>query len=85
MVKVEHLDARFGSGVSAVVLKRSGHFALQAAGTFVRVDVQDFLHVCLLWCGGLVKPALMNQNAQSLLALALTNRCGLTLGLAGLP
>jgi hypothetical protein len=48
MVEVKHLDARFGGGVCAVVLERTGHFALQAAGTFVRIDVQDFLHVYLL-------------------------------------
>jgi hypothetical protein len=47
-MKIKHLDARFGGGVCAVVLKRTGHFALQAAGTFVRIDVQDFLHVYLL-------------------------------------
>jgi hypothetical protein len=48
VVEVKDPDARFGGGVCAVVLKRTGHFALQAAGTFVRVDVQDFLHVDLL-------------------------------------
>jgi hypothetical protein len=48
VVEIKYLDARFGGGVCAVVLKRTGHFALQAAGTFVRIDVQDFLHVYLL-------------------------------------
>jgi uncharacterized protein (AIM24 family) len=48
VMEIKHLDARFGGGVCAVVLEGTGHFALQAAGTFVRVDVQDFLHVYLL-------------------------------------
>jgi hypothetical protein len=48
VMEIKHLDTRFGCGVCAVVLERTGHFALQAAGTFVRIDVQDFLHVYLL-------------------------------------
>jgi hypothetical protein len=42
----------FDTGLAGIeygfVLERTGHFALQAAGTFVRIDVQDFLHVYLL-------------------------------------
>jgi hypothetical protein len=47
-MEVKHLDARLGGGKGAVVLKRTGHFALQAACAFVGVDVQDFLHLRLL-------------------------------------
>ena len=48
LVKVKHLDARLGRGEGAVVFKRASHLALQAAGAFVGVDVQDFLHLRLL-------------------------------------
>jgi GGDEF domain-containing protein len=43
-VKVKDLDARLGGGENAVVLKGTGHFALQAASAFFRVDVQHLLH-----------------------------------------
>jgi hypothetical protein len=44
MVEVKNFDAGFGCGKSAVVLKGTGHFALQTACAFVRIDVQYFLH-----------------------------------------
>jgi hypothetical protein len=49
VMKVEYLDARFGRGKCAVVLERTGHFALQTASALVCVDVQHLLHVYLLW------------------------------------
>jgi hypothetical protein len=58
MVEVKNLDARLGGGVGAVILERTGHFALHAAGAFVCVDVQDFLHVGLLWGVAPVAPCL---------------------------
>ena len=45
VVEVKHLDARFGGGEGAVVLERTGHFALQTAGAFVCIDVQHLLHM----------------------------------------
>jgi hypothetical protein len=48
-VEVEDFDARFGSSEGAVVLKRTGHLALQTTGALVRVDMQQFLHASLLW------------------------------------
>lgn len=48
LVEVKHLDARLGRSEGAVVFKRTSHLALQAAGAFVGVDVQDFLHLRLL-------------------------------------
>jgi hypothetical protein len=44
VVEIKNLDAGFGRGVGAIVLKGTRHFALQAAGAFVRIDVQNFLH-----------------------------------------
>jgi hypothetical protein len=55
VVEVKHLDAGLGGGVRAVVLERAGHFALHAARAFVCVDMQDFLHVSLLWITAPVK------------------------------
>jgi hypothetical protein len=46
-MEVKHFDARLGCGECAVVLKRTGHLALQTARAFVWVDVQDFLHLGL--------------------------------------
>jgi hypothetical protein len=48
VVEVKHLDTRLGRCVGAVILERTSHFALQAAGAFVCIDVQDFLHIDLL-------------------------------------
>ena len=47
-MEVEHLDARLGYGVSAVVLERTSHLALQTAGAFFGVEVQHLLHEGLL-------------------------------------
>jgi hypothetical protein len=49
LMKVKYFDARFGCGKYAVILERTGHLALQAARAFVRVNVQDFLHLHLQW------------------------------------
>ena len=43
--EVEDLDARLRGIEYAVVLVAARHFALQAAGTFVGVDIQGLLHV----------------------------------------
>jgi hypothetical protein len=54
VVKVKYLDAGFGGGEGAVVLERTGHFALQTASTFVCVNVQHLLHAgSLLWVAAL--------------------------------
>jgi hypothetical protein len=58
-VEVKNLDARFGGGESAIVLKRTSHFALQTTGALVGVDMQHFLHVFLLrGCGTYEAPCL---------------------------
>jgi hypothetical protein len=44
VVEVKYLDARLGGGKGAVVLKGTGHLALEAPSAFVRVDVQHLLH-----------------------------------------
>src|SRR6185369_6428506 len=49
VMEVEDLDARLGRRESSVVFERAGHLALQAACAFVRVDMQNFLHVRLSW------------------------------------
>ena len=45
VVEVKDLDARLGGGVGAIVLEGTGHFALEAPGAFLRVDVQGLLHL----------------------------------------
>ena len=47
VVEVKHLDAGFGGGVCAVVLERTGHFALQTTSAFICVDMQRLLHAVL--------------------------------------
>lgn len=49
LVEVKYFDARFGCGKCAVILERTGHLALKTARAFVRVNVQDFLHLHLQW------------------------------------
>jgi hypothetical protein len=39
-MKIENLDTRFRGIENSMVLIRAGHFALQAACTFVRADVE---------------------------------------------
>jgi sigma-54 dependent transcriptional regulator, acetoin dehydrogenase operon transcriptional activator AcoR len=49
MVKIKHLDARLARRIVPIIFKRTRHFALQASGAFVRINVQHLLHKSLLW------------------------------------
>jgi hypothetical protein len=71
-MKIKNLDAGFGRGKGAVVLKRTSHFALQAAGALVCIDVQHFLHVSLLWVAA--RP--MQCLAYELKYIAIVGRTG---------
>src|ERR1035437_9800301 len=71
-VKVKNLDTRFGGGERAVVVKRTGHFALHTASALVRVDVQHLLHVSLLW---VIAP--MKCRAYEIEYIAIVGRLGL--------
>ena len=44
MLELEDLDARFRRVEDPFVLERTGHLALQTAGTFVGIDKQGLVH-----------------------------------------
>lgn len=46
-MKIKNFDTRLCGREYAVVLVRTRHFTLQAAGTFIWIDVQHFLHLRL--------------------------------------